>query len=195
MDTHTSPGGPVVGRTLWYDRKNTYLVLDWGTGQEDREFTVSFNFPGRDAGSVADGQICSRRAAGNVLVVTLPVPGQKIASQERFWSPKYGQKEPAVRYTVSQKGKPAVFGHVIRTFDGHEPPPFAAAWEVPPVPEKAVRIRLRQDGQERIVALSPVWQVADRMKHCNENCSSLCSRDGRWPSDAISERNLCDERS
>ena len=93
-----------------------------------------------------------------MLVATLPVPGQEIASQERFWSPKYGQKEPAVRYTVLQKGKLAVFGHVMWTFDGHEPPPFAAAWEAPPVLGKTVRIRLRQDGQERIVALSPVWQ-------------------------------------
>jgi hypothetical protein len=154
------PGGPVVGRTIWYDRKNTFVILDWGVGTAEHEFTVGFNLPGADASAIADGRIHSQQPGGNVQILTLPAPGQTLARQERFWSPIYGQKVPAVRYAVTQKGTQALFAHVVSVFDGAQPPAVSARWEAPPVFGKPVQIRILTGGQERLIDLSPSWDAA-----------------------------------
>lgn len=150
-------GKPVVGRTIWYDRKNTFIVLDWGTSETIHDYTVSFTFPGRDVSPITDGKIRSQHAEGNVLVCNLPLPNQTTAREERFWSPTYGQKEPAIRYTVSEKGKQLLVCHVIYIFDGKQPPPVTSAWESTPVIGQTVRIRLQLGDSRRIIRLEPKW--------------------------------------
>jgi len=155
------PGAPVVGRSIWYDRKNTFVILDWGNGAADHDYTVSFTFPGNDASPLADGRIRSQRAQGNVLVQNISMPGQVLAKAERFWVPRYGTKEPAVRYTASQTGKQAVFGHIVSVFDGKEPPSITASWEAVPALGKPAKIKLSVDGVQRVVEFQPVWESAD----------------------------------
>lgn len=157
------PGSPVVGRTIWYDRKNTFVILDWGEGKTEHDFTVSFTFPGNDASSIIDGCIRSQQFDGNVLVQNLAMPRQTLARDERFWSPVYGRKEPSIRYTVSQKGSQAVFGHIVIVSDGKDLPNVTAEWGAWPEFGKTVKIRLTVEGISQAIELMPNWSNAERV--------------------------------
>ncbi len=149
-------GSPTVGRTIWYDRKNTFVILDWGTGQQEHDYTVSFTFPGKDASVIRDGRIFSQRSDGNVLVQNLELPGQSLLRNESFWSPIYAENEPAVRYTASQKGKQVLFGHIVMTYGGKESPAISACWDSPPIFGKAVKIKLLVGGKKHLIEFRPV---------------------------------------
>jgi hypothetical protein len=147
------PGGPVVGRTIWFDRKNTFLVLDWGYGAGEHTFTVSFTFPGKDASEMEKGCIHSQQADGNVAILPISLPGQTLAREERVWSPVYGTKEPAIRYTASQKGTQVLFAHVLKVYEGKTPPTVSASWDEPPVLGKPIRVCLKEGNTQRVVEL------------------------------------------
>jgi len=101
-------GKPVVGRTLRYDRKNTLILRDWGTSSAEHEFTISFTVP--------------VESLGNISFQPHLQPGQKLKREKIFWSPNYGQKEPAVRFTVSQRARRACFITKIVAYSGRKPP-------------------------------------------------------------------------
>lgn len=135
-------GKPTVGRILWYDRRNTFVILDWGISETAHDYTVSYTFPGLEVSQVVEGKIATRFCQGNVVVCNLPLPGQKLERERRFWMPVYGQEQPAIRYTVSQTGKCVFFGHLIHLFPDPEPPAVTAAWEQPPEAGKALEVEI-----------------------------------------------------
>lgn len=146
-------GQPVVGRTLWYDRRNTFIILDWGTSQVDHRYTVSFTLPGKDASPVVNGMIHSQRSDGNVMVCTLPAAKQTHVREERFWSPVYGLHEPAVRYAVSQNGRQVVFGHLVHVYKKQEPEPLHASWTLSADGNQPISVQWEQGGRKRSVVL------------------------------------------
>ena len=65
----------MVGRTIWYNRDDTMLVVDFGSSSASHTFTSGFNLPG-SASYVSDGSIYSMNGGGNVKIVSILLPGQ-----------------------------------------------------------------------------------------------------------------------
>ena len=151
------PGKPVVGRVIWFDRRNTFLICDWGTSEALHEFTVSFTFPGPAVSAVHDGSIHGTAPGGNAWVQALLLPGQTTTREERFWSPVYSQREPAVRFTVNQRTTRFVACALVTAFADEKPVRRSARWAAPPVCGQPVQILLRRDDAEQAVTMETGW--------------------------------------
>lgn len=120
-------GAPEVGRVVWFDREGTFFVLDWGEGEAEHEYTVSFTTPGTEVAVLREGAFHTTHSEGNVAVQSLLLPGQQAALEERFWSPMYGQKLPATRFALRQRARSVIFATVVTVDAGEAIEPFFSA--------------------------------------------------------------------
>jgi len=153
-------GGPVVGRSIWYDLDGTILVVDWGESVESREFATSFTLPGTSTSSnLPAGRIQSTNAAGNVKIQTLLQAGQTAFRQttNRFTSsnPPPNEKDPATRYYVTQSGTFVVFATLITAYNGGTAPNISAQLLSTPTAGGEFQIRLTKGGVDQDITFTP----------------------------------------
>jgi hypothetical protein len=154
------PGRPVVGRTMWVNRKSwdernndrgpLAVVVDWGRSSVPHTFTSSLtlNPSNRLAPGVVDGP---RNHTYEIRVQSLLSAGQSdtLTPTSISLSAPPAAAVPASRYAVSQTGTFAVFVTLISQWVPSRKswsygPPVTIAWEgAPPTnTHQTVRIRL-----------------------------------------------------
>lgn len=153
-------GSPVVGRTIWYNRDDTMLVVDFGSSSAGHTFTSGFNLPG-SASYVSNGSIYSMNSGGNVKIVSILLPGQTTARAKSFISsnPPPDEVSPAIHYSVSQAGTSALIANLIVTYNGSTPPNVSAVWAAVPKRGRAGVIKITRDGVDQYVTI-PVPPLA-----------------------------------
>lgn len=155
---HHLPGGPVVGRGLWYDFEGTILLVDFAFSSAEHDYTVSFTLPGTDNHVDASaGVIQSRQPRGNVRVQTLLADGQTAHVEERFISqfPPPNEIEPAQRFVIHQRAQNAVFITLITAYEGSDAPKVEVEFVQPPLPHQSVKLRLKRETDQRLITFNP----------------------------------------
>src|SRR5262249_28972873 len=74
-------GAPAVGRSIWYDKDSTFLIVDWGKSTANHTYTSSFTLPTTNVSAIANGSIRSTTAGPNVQITALPFTGEKYARE------------------------------------------------------------------------------------------------------------------
>ncbi|MGH7176072.1 MAG: heparinase II/III domain-containing protein, partial [Tepidisphaeraceae bacterium] len=152
-------GGPVVARSLWYDRQGTILVVDWAEGVESHTWSTSFNIPGSSfTANLPLGTIRSTNASGgNVQIQSLLTAGQTATNLTKFTSsqPPPNEKNTAQHYSVSQTGSFVCFATLISAYNGAAPPSTSAILTTSPAPGATVQIQLNKSGVLQNVVFTP----------------------------------------
>jgi hypothetical protein len=147
-------GSPVVGRTVWYNRDDTMLVVDFASASASHTFNSGFNLPGT-ASYIANNSIRTLNDAGNVEIVSIPATGQTATRTKTFISlqPPPDEVSPATRYTVSQTGTSALIANLIVTYAGATPPTVTATWVTLPNRGQPGVIKITRDGVDQLVTI------------------------------------------
>ena len=147
-------GSPTVGRTVWFNRDDTMLVVDFGSSSSTHTYTSGFNLPG-SASYVVNGSIRSLNDAGNVMIQSILLPGQTTARVKSFVSsdPPPNEVTPAIHYSVSQAGTSAVIANLIVTYAGATPPTVTASWVTLPKGTRPGVIKITRDGVDQFVTI------------------------------------------
>jgi hypothetical protein len=150
-------GAPVVGRTVWFDRDGTFLVVDWGAASASHTYTSSFTMPGLAVSKFRGGKIRSTTGRGDVQLQPLLLDGQTVATETRFTSsdPPPNERDPAVRFTYSQAGASATLATLVTTYSGSTPPNVSARWLRLPRKGRVGRIEITRNGVAEIVYITP----------------------------------------
>jgi hypothetical protein len=122
-------GAPLVGRCVWYDRADTFVIVDWGHATSPHDYTVSFTFPTTNVSDLRSGAIRTLHGGGDVLVQSLPTPGQgevRMIREERPWTVLYGVQKPGIRFATTRHANEAVFVTIVRTYESDDAPPLDA---------------------------------------------------------------------
>ncbi len=121
-------GEPVVTRSMWYDHAGNMLIVDWVYATEANSYTQSFMLPG-DSGPVNYGTfMMTRYNDGGKNVVIQPIAGGTSTTQASFTgSYNLGQKDSAIRYTVTKDGRYAMFATYVKVVDGRYAKPSNTA--------------------------------------------------------------------
>jgi hypothetical protein len=149
------PGNPLVGRSLWFDRKGTFIVVDWAHATEPQQYSVSFILPVEHLERTATDRYSAQLGNAQVFLNVLPVMGQEQSQSSSFWSPNYGERLPAARLEIHQSGKRAVFASVIQVAakDDHRAT-LSAQWAPPLDVEEPAVLYLTQDGSKRTILIA-----------------------------------------
>jgi hypothetical protein len=147
-------GSPVVGRTIWFNRDDTMLVVDFASSSATHTFTSGFNIPGT-ASYVNNGEINSLNSSGNVMIQSILMPGQTTARVKSFVSsqPPPDEITPAIHYSVSQTGTSALIANLIVTYAGSTPPQVTATWVTLPKGTRPGVIKITRDGVDQLVTI------------------------------------------
>lgn len=150
-------GAPAVARTIWYDRDDTFLVVDWGAAASAHTYTSSFTLPGLQVSKFRGGRIRSTTGKGDVMLQPLLLDGQSVAVETRFTSsnPPPNERDPAVRVAYSQAGTAATLATLVTTYSGSTPPDVRAQWLRLPRKGRSGRIEVVRGGVSEIVYVSP----------------------------------------
>ncbi len=148
-------GAPVVGRTIWSNRDDVTLVVDFASASSTHTFNSGFNLAGANVSVMTNGAIHTTSDSGNVLVQTLILPGITTAARRTFISsnPPPNQTSPARRFTASQTGSSALIANLVVAYAGATPPAISAVWETVPKRGRAGVIRLTRDGVDQLISI------------------------------------------
>jgi hypothetical protein len=150
-------GAPSVARTIWYDRDDTFLVVDWGSASAAHTFTSSFTLPGLAVSKFRGGRIRSTTGKGDVMLQPLLLDGQGVDVETRFTSsnPPPNERDAAIRVAYSQSGTSATLATLVTTYSGSNPPDVSARWIRLPRKGRVGRIVVTRDGVSEIVYVNP----------------------------------------
>lgn len=153
-------GSPVVGRTVWFNRDDTMLVVDFASASSSHTFNSGFNLPGT-ASYITNNSIRTLNASGNVMIQSIMLPGQTAMRNKTFISsqPPPDEVSTATRYTVSQAGTSALIANLIVTYSGPTPPTVTASWVSLPKRGRNGVIKITRDGVDTLVSI-PVPPLA-----------------------------------
>lgn len=151
-------GRPVVGRSIWFDKDDTMVIIDWGEGAYSRTFNSTFLLPDTTPVALAGGNgYRTDNGSGDVLVQRIG-SSATLATSSAFYSNDgaTGLKIPATQLKFSQFGGFVVNATVIRAFNGSAPT-VTATFVSAPVKGQPVQISLnRGDGSgTEIITFSP----------------------------------------
>ncbi len=148
-------GAPKVARTIWFDRDDTFLVVDYASASSSHTYTSSFTLPGQLNTKFRRGVIRSATGKGDVLLQPLLLEGQTAAVESAFTSSQAppNERDAAERFTVSQTGRSALIATLITTYTGTTPPNVSAKWVRYPSPTRSGKIEITRDGVSQIVFL------------------------------------------
>jgi hypothetical protein len=146
-------GSPVVGRTVWFDRDDTFLVIDYGSASSTHTFTSSFTLPTLDVTRFRGGRIRSTTGHGDVMLQPLLLEGQSVATERRFTSSHAppDERDPAERVTISQTGRSALIATLMVAYTGATPPDVSARWLRYPSATRSGRIEITRAGVSRVI--------------------------------------------
>lgn len=164
-------GAPAVGRSIWFDKKDTFIVADWGKSSSNHNYTVSFNLPTTKVSSIANNKIRTQFTTngdekdkgsniGNVQITSL-TPGATLKREQKFTSsqPPPDEKDAAIRFSANKSGKNVVFITLVQTFDGtslSSGEQITAEFLEAPAFGRPLKIQLLKGGDPyRIVTLQP----------------------------------------
>ena len=123
-------GAPALGRSIWFDKDDTFIVADWGKSSSNHNYAVSFNLPTTNVSGIANNKIRTQFTTngdekdkgfnvGNVQITSL-TPGATLKREQKFTSsqPPPDEKDAAIRFSANKTGKNVVFITLVQTFDG-----------------------------------------------------------------------------
>jgi hypothetical protein len=120
-------GSPMVGRTVWHDKADTYVIVDYGKATKNQDFGISFTLPSDGSPTnwidTTDGYqyARSKHASGkNVIIKSLKLPGQTHTNNNSFVTDitDTDYLADAKRLAVRSTTPNAVFVTMIQSYDG-----------------------------------------------------------------------------
>jgi hypothetical protein len=170
-------GSPDVGRTIWFNRNDTMLVVDFASSSASHTFSSGFNIPGT-ASYINNGEINSLNTTGNVMIQSILLPGQTTKRVKSFVSsqPPPDEITPAIHYSVSQTGNSALIANLIVTYTGTTPPQVTASWVTLPKGTRAGVIKITRDGVAQLVSI-PVPPLST---HTPDTLTAASAAARRW---------------
>jgi hypothetical protein len=146
-------GAPTVARTIWHDRGDAFLVIDFAAATASHTYASSFLLPTERVTKFRRGVIRTATGTGDVLLQPLPIEGQTAAVERRFTSSQAppDEADPAYRFAVSQTGETALIATLVATYTGTTPPAVSARWIRTPTPSRTGRIELTRDGTTTVI--------------------------------------------
>jgi hypothetical protein len=111
---------------------------------------VSFTLPGATA-TIENGIAYNTGANYTIALQQVPIDGQETCLRDSFWSPNYGEQNPAKRLEVTQQNRSAVFATLIEIKSASSTPVVRASWRAALCDCEKIEIRLHEGKNERLV--------------------------------------------
>ncbi|MEM6315011.1 MAG: heparinase II/III family protein, partial [Planctomycetota bacterium] len=164
-------GSPTVGRTVWYDKAGTFIIVDYAQSTSTNDFEVNYTMPGggsTDARLTAwstDGagqQAKSRWEDGgkNVRIWSMDMSGQTRDTNSGVFVTDISEADftsAARKYSIRQSGSEAVFVTLVQVYDAQATPDVTIeAVGAGPSATDPFQLRLRRDGAfDRDITFTP----------------------------------------
>lgn len=156
-------GSPTLTRSVWFDRDDVMIVVDWAQASARHDYQVSFNLQTEgDVNNVtvdAANRTARTRYAtgGNVRVTSIRGDDAETAVKGplTFVTNSVGGdfKDDAYRFTLNQSGKHVVFATLINTYNGRSSPNISARI-VGDVDGQTIKIELNKNGSTQTIDFS-----------------------------------------
>ena len=148
-------GSPEVGRSVWYDKDGTFVIVDWGKSTKSQDYGISFTLPADgdptnwiDAGDYRYARSRHGDGGKNVILKSLELPGQSWLNNNAFVT-NVGEGDyldDAKRLAVRGAGTDQVFVTLVQAYDGNAVPGDTLQALATPTTGGAFTIRLNRDG-------------------------------------------------
>ncbi|MEM8875114.1 MAG: heparinase II/III family protein [Planctomycetota bacterium] len=154
-------GSPTVGRTVWYDKDGTFIIVDYAQSTSTNDFEVNYTMPGSGSGDArltawsSDGggqQAKSRWTDGgkNVRIWSMDMTGQTHETNSGVFVTDINEPDftaDARKYSIRQSGSEAVFVTLVQVYDAQATPDVTIeAVGAGPNANNPFQLRLRRDG-------------------------------------------------